>query len=386
MTRMRKKALKIMVLVPAFSQGSPVVGAYLFAKYLHEHNVDVVFVSLDRVYGTGTNIVADIEGCGMEHECLDIVGWWGLFRHRSRVQEFCDRKDVDVVVAYMLRPTLLTASLTNVVKIASVRGMLHEDYAIAYGKGLSKLLVSMELGALRRMDHVFSMTRPMTEWLVKEGLNPNAISLVNNCVDVRSVRSGVTGVKPRDRETVDIGMFSRFLPRKRVDVAVEAFAMLRREYGHEEVVLHLAGLGPTREKIEKMAARLGVDDRVRFHGFLSNPLSLMDAMDMVLLTSDSEGLPRCLMEALSLGKTCVASDIPGIRELVHDRTTGYLFPPGDAGALAAVMDDIIRNNRYIPCERLVDFMLKKYDVNAACDRMIARIEDIYWNRRAVGWS
>ncbi len=375
--------MKVMVLVPVFSRSSPIVGAFLFAKYLSENGVPVVFASLDEGRNnTGSALLEEIRRSGMEHVCLGITGWLGVLKDRGRLENFCSSEGVDTVIAYLLRPTLLASTLSGVVRFASVRGMLNEDYAASYGRIASRAILSMEIKALKEMDHVFSMTRDMTKWLIKEGVSPDAIFTINNFVDVKAINMSVqkdkgTEASAKRKGNVDIGVFSSHIKRKRVDLALRAVARLADRYGHSDVKLHLAGRGPLTEELKKTAYRLGIAGRSMFHGHLDRPLELMKDMDIVLLTSDSEGLPRCLMEALSLGKTCVASDIPGIRELIHDRTTGYLFPKGDARALAAVMDDIIRNDRYIPGERLVDFMLENYDVQAVCGRMLARVSDVY---------
>ncbi len=105
-------------------------------------------------------------------------------------------------------------------------------------------------------------------------------------------------------------------------------------------------------------------------------------MDLILLTSEAEGVPRCLMEALSLGKTVVASDIPGVNTLIQDKQTGYLFPVGNVEKLASLIDNIIRNKLYLPPERLVNFMLENYDVNNCCEKMLCKINQLFQNKKS----
>jgi glycosyltransferase involved in cell wall biosynthesis len=167
---------------------------------------------------------------------------------------------------------------------------------------------------------------------------------------------------------------------KRVDVALGALHRIIYDYGYPDVALHLAGEGPFRSKIALLANRLKVENHVVFHGFVRKPIPLMDQMNVVLLTSETGGLPRCLMEALSLGKTVVASDISGVNEIIKDGQTGYLFPVGDADRLASLIVDIIQNGTFLPSKRLVQFMLDRYDSEAACDRILMQIEDLYQTR------
>ena len=112
-----------------------------------------------------------------------------------------------------------------------------------------------------------------------------------------------------------------------------------------------------------MAKKLEISENVVFHGFIPGALHLMNRMDLVILTSEAEGVPRCLMEALSLGKTVIASEIAGIGELIVDGRNGYLFPVGDFEKLAVLINDIISKKLFLSPASLVDFMMKNHDAN-----------------------
>jgi len=369
--------MKIMVLVPAFSQGSPVVGAFLFAKFLKENNIDVVFVSLDTKCKMGEDIIDRIKDAGLNYTCLDIKGWHGIVRHSSRLEKFCHEQEVTILLSYLIRPTIIAAPLKNIVKIASVRGMLNEDYAATYGKVLSGILVGFEMRALRKMHHVFAMTKPMKQWLITEKIEPKRLEVVNNFIDVNAVRSVSSGKISGNDELINIGIFSKYIQRKRIDIALKALSALVEDHKYTNIRLHIAGFGPMRPELEALASKLKIDAYVNFNSFLTSPLELMDKMDIVMLTSDSEGVPRCLLEAMALGKTCVSSNIKGVKDLIIDGETGYLFPAADAGALTCLLVNIIENKRYIAADKLINFVLKNYDVNSASKKMLSSIEKIY---------
>ena len=71
------------------------------------------------------------------------------------------------------------------------------------------------------------------------------------------------------------------------------------------------------------------------HGFVDRPLELLQHVDIFLMTSALEGIPRSLMEAMAMAKPVVAFDIPGVDQLVTHGETGLLAPFGDVDALAA---------------------------------------------------
>jgi len=367
--------LKALILVPSFGHSSPVVGAFLFAKYLDQRGVDVVFASLDNSYNMGISILDQIKDSGVEHYCLGIKGWGGIIQNSGKLQKFCRANQITVVMAYLLRPTILTSRLKGgVIKIASVRGMLNQDYAITYGKGLSKVLLTMEMRGLRKMHSVLAMNDAMKTWLISEGIKSDRISIFNNFIDVRRINSAVLNSQQRSDNKFHIGMFCKLIQRKRIDIALSSISKLVYDYYQRDIVLHIVGTGPLRKSLERLASELYISDFIVFTDFSEDPFPKMSEMDLILLTSDSEGVPRCLMEALSMGKTTISSDIQGVRDLIIDGKTGYLFKSGDSEALAALINKVITEKAYLPYLELVDFMYANYDVDSVCSKMLAHIE------------
>jgi glycosyltransferase involved in cell wall biosynthesis len=140
----------------------------------------------------------------------------------------------------------------------------------------------------------------------------------------------------------------RLVERKGVHLLLEAVAALRAE---RSVLLHVVGDGPERDRLTALAARLGLEDAVRFHGFVSAPelkrrLSSCDAFVLPAVVDakgDTEGLGVVLIEAMGHARPVIASAAGGIVDIVRDGESGLLVPPGDAAALAAaisrLMDD-----------------------------------------------
>lgn len=104
----------------------------------------------------------------------------------------------------------------------------------------------------------------------------------------------------------------------------------------------LAGRGKGKGKLEKLAARLGVADRVFFLGYRTDIPELLVAADVFVLLSRREGLPRAVMEAMAAGKPVIGTEVRGIRDLVVDGRTGFLVPPGDAGKVVQALRTLYR--------------------------------------------
>lgn len=132
---------------------------------------------------------------------------------------------------------------------------------------------------------------------------------------------------------------------------LDALAQLAKQEVPFEMIL--AGDGPMRGVIEAHRKELGLDDRVRITGWLSNDAVRAEilAARALVLASFAEGLPVVLMEALALGRPVVTTAIAGTPELVENEVTGWLIPAGSVSALAAAL----RRALETPVARLEEF-------------------------------
>jgi len=133
----------------------------------------------------------------------------------------------------------------------------------------------------------------------------------------------------------------RHVPEKGQAVLLEAAALLR-ERGHE-VVATLAGDGPSRPALERIAERLGIASQVRFPGAIGQDEihALYDGASIFCLPSFAEGIPVVLMEAMAMELPVVSTRITGIPELIDDGHTGLLVAPGRADELADALERLL---------------------------------------------
>jgi glycosyltransferase involved in cell wall biosynthesis len=126
---------------------------------------------------------------------------------------------------------------------------------------------------------------------------------------------------------------------KGVDVLIDALAAC---VGRGlDLQLEIIGDGAFRAQLERQAASLGVAQRVHFHGHVASgkPVyDLLDAADLFVLPSRTEGLPRSMIEAMARALPCVGSTAGGVSELLPPE---LMVPPGDATALAAKLEEVL---------------------------------------------
>jgi glycosyltransferase involved in cell wall biosynthesis len=136
--------------------------------------------------------------------------------------------------------------------------------------------------------------------------------------------------RPRALRVLFVG---RLVEVKSLDTLIEALGMLPSA----DISLVLCGEGPLRGRLQRLAEDAGTAHRVAFVGERRDVAALMAAADVLVLPSRQEGLSNALLEAMAAGLPVVASRVGGNVELVRDSQTGFLFPAGDAPALARAL-------------------------------------------------
>jgi glycosyltransferase involved in cell wall biosynthesis len=160
--------------------------------------------------------------------------------------------------------------------------------------------------------------------------------------DLSRVRTVYNGVDPADfpasegePETPTISWAGRVDPMKDLETLLLAFALVRRKMPEAKLRMFGApppGQEPYLERCKALAADLGLTDAATFEGRVPVIRDAYDAGQIVVLCSIAEGFPYTLIEAMTTGRPCVATDVGGISEAVAD--TGMIVPPRNPEALA----------------------------------------------------
>jgi glycosyltransferase involved in cell wall biosynthesis len=140
-----------------------------------------------------------------------------------------------------------------------------------------------------------------------------------------------------------VGHFSSLQPVKRPLDVVESAAFVLRS--HPACCYLVAGAGPCRPEMERLAHQRGIGGQFRFVGRIEHALvpRYMSLCDLVVLPSERESFSLVYREAQACGRVIVASDIPAAREAIEPGRTGALFRRGDPRDLATVTLRLLRN-------------------------------------------
>lgn len=167
----------------------------------------------------------------------------------------------------------------------------------------------------------------------------NKLTLIRNAVPVDAAGGMLQGAGaelPKDLAHVSgkniVLSTARFDAQKDVPTLIHAAAILAQE--RSDFAVLLAGDGEDRSAMAACIQEKNLDGIVHILGWRSDVPQLVAACDVMVLSTHREGLPYAMLEAMAMRKPVIGSDVPGVRECIEHGQSGFLFPCGDAQALA----------------------------------------------------
>ncbi|HYU19733.1 MAG TPA: glycosyltransferase family 4 protein [Chloroflexota bacterium] len=170
-----------------------------------------------------------------------------------------------------------------------------------------------------------------------------------------------------------VGIIARLVPIKAHEVFLEAAARVRRE--SPESYFLVIGDGERRAELERLAGQLGLGSSVRFLGWRGDMKRVYADLDVVALSSNNEGSPVALIEAMAAARPVVATRVGGVGEVVQDGRTGLLVPPREPDALARGILELLRAPER--AEQLGQAGRQRVYPRYAASRLVADVERLY---------
>lgn len=191
---------------------------------------------------------------------------------------------------------------------------------------------------------------PLRRWPLPALRN---LTVIANGIDTNRYTPSNRSTHTSDDRPFTVGMGCRFIPIKDLDTLIDAFALLAKRNDQSDhgdrtkpnVMLRLAGDGPTRAELMAQTATLGLGRTIEFTGQLDDQqmVNFYASLDVYVQASLGETASISLLEAYACGLAVVASDVEGIRGFVDDGVDGLLVAVRDPAAIAAAIESLMAN-------------------------------------------
>jgi len=225
---------------------------------------------------------------------------------------------------------------------------------------------------LRLADHVLVNSEAVAERVrLDGGIVPGRVVVVPNGVDLGRFSPAPT--PRRSSAGVTVGTLANLRPEKGLTDLVRAAALIRERVPQHRVVIW--GEGPLRADLERLVRVLRLTGTVELRGATAEPEVSLRELDIFVLPSVSEACSNALLQAMATGLAVVATRVGGNTALVTDEATGLLVAPGDPGALAKAIINLIEQ----PALGAALGARARHRVQSefGVDRMLGRVESLY---------
>jgi sugar transferase (PEP-CTERM/EpsH1 system associated) len=251
-------------------------------------------------------------------------------------------------------------------RLAGVGKIIYTEHGRTFPD--SKAVILMDRLVSRITSQVVAVSHDLANYLGEiVGVFPGKVSTILNGVDMN--RFPVAGSSCGERE-VRIGIIARLAPVKDVATLLRAMQIVTRDC--PEVLLHVVGDGPERDRLELLAEELCISNKVQFFGFRRDIPKVLAGIDIFTLSSLSEGTSMTILEAMASGKPVVATRVGGNPALIEEGVNGFLVPAGQPAELAGALlrlarDGALRerlgaNNRFRTArEYSIQAMVEQYE-------------------------
>jgi glycosyltransferase involved in cell wall biosynthesis len=259
--------------------------------------------------------------------------------------------------------------------VATVHGWVQDNF-------VRRVVTRLEFATLRDCDHVITVSEMQRQTLLGMGFSPNRVTVVRPGIPYLAER-GLHGATPEERcaarqrwglphDAFVVAAIGRLSTEKRFDLYLEACSALAQRL--PEARFLLVGGGKQEADLRTLAASLGLDGRIIFTGLTLEMPSVYAATDLLMLTSDTEGTPHVLLEAMGSDIPVVSTRVGGIPEFITSEEHGLLVPPGGRDALVEAVLRIQGDPAL--ATRLVEGG-RKVAAGFTVDRMAEGVEQVY---------
>ena len=260
-----------------------------------------------------------------------------------KLRKIWKQENPKVIVAFIGKNNfmaLLTALGLGIPVITSVRGEPTEEYYNSVLRILSKTLMGLSAGIILQTSDAKEY---FPKWMQKKSV------ILDNPLNTDFIDVYYEG--ERKKEIISVG---RLDSNKNQKLIIDAFCKIADEFPGYNLILY--GEGEDREYLSEYAKQTKYANQIFLPGAIKNVKKRIQKAKLFVLSSNTEGMPNCLLEAMALGIPSISTDCPcgGPKMLMEGKENGILVPVGNAESMSIAMKKLLTDEE----------LWKKYSVNA----------------------
>lgn len=265
-----------------------------------------------------------------------------------RLVEEIERENYDIIHCHGARANFVGMFLKRKISIPLIT-TIHSDYKLDFKDNFYKRLVFTTLNtiALKRFDYYIAISNTFKDMLIERGFKSDKIYIAYNGIDLETKTSFVPKEEFLKRYNIDwngeviVGIVARLDQVKDHETFIRAAHLVLKQ--RKDVIFLIAGDGNDESRLKSLVKDLGLEKCIYFLGFVKDPYSFFNAIDINTLTSLSESFPYVILEGARMKKTIISTKVGGVVDLVKDGKNGYLIDIGDKDALAKRINNLLEN-------------------------------------------
>jgi glycosyltransferase involved in cell wall biosynthesis len=303
---------------------------------LDRERFNIIFIYLSG-HGVDKNL---IEEAGYQVFYLSRIKRLKIFRFSilRRLVKILKEHNVDILHCHAHKATVYGTISAMLAKTPVVIAHVH---GLGRSHNFKRKLMNFLL--FRKINRIIPVAESVKKDVLKNNwfLSENKFFVLENSVDYE--RFAVVSIPKKDaRQMLEVpsdafvfGTVGRLAPTKGLSYMIEAFAKVKQQMPSSHLVL--LGDGRCKAELQNQAVSTSYQDSIHFLGRRENIPQLLKGIDVFVLASIAEGLPRVILEAMAAGVPCIATQVGGIPEIINTENVGIWVPPANADALAEAM-------------------------------------------------
>lgn len=302
-----------------------------FAEYLQKKEYFVTIVTTAKI-ANEFSISDKIQRIYSDIEPDEVSGnrVKNFILRTKKLRKIWIKEEPDLIISFIGKNNfmvLITALGLKIPIITSVRGEPREEYYNAFLRFLSKTLLGISKGLILQTEDAKKF---FPRWIQKKSV------ILDNPLNPDFIDEYYEGT--RKNEIVSVGRMDR---NKNHKLIIDAFCKIAGEF--PEIHLILYGDGEEREGLIEYVKKTKYQEQIFLPGMIRNVKKRIEKSKIFVLSSNTEGMPNSLMEALALGIPCISTDCPcgGPSALMRGKENGILVPVGDVDSMAEAMKRLL---------------------------------------------